>query len=225
MVRATPCADAIPPPRTDLAPSTTNAAEASSLFARLYAKMFPKGYTAKARDAVDYYKGTGYVHINKELRKPGYLQKRFDTLLAQVGPDAPVWKTSPMQWPENVAKAMDELDRLVTKNMLTEDMLVYRGLSSAKVYSAPVGATFSDAGFASTSIHRPVAEAFAQRAPKTGVVLEIEAPAGTRGAFVTNLDPAFPAGEFEFLMPRGTTYQVIANDGAGTIRVRIVEMD
>ena len=129
-----------------------------------------------------------------------------------------------------VVAMTDDLDELISANVRTEDNLVlYRGVKfdGREAWdSVKVGETFTERGFSSTSFNADVAERFAR---KDGIVLQIEAPRGTKGimpqAFRTG-DKDFLLGgkasnELEYLLPRNTQYQVVSREG-NVIRVRIV---
>ena len=128
---------------------------------------------------------------------------------------------------------------------IPEDMVLYRGLhsdySDKLMRSYEVGDLFSDTAYSSTTIDLTTAQGWSSshdadyvpsspggKAP--GLVLEIVAPAGTRGIYL----PTYLGGgvdhsdEFEVLLDRGTTFRVIAKteDADGIIRVmRVAVVD
>lgn len=132
---------------------------------------------------------------------------------------------------KKVMGMVTDLDELITANVRTQDdVLLFRGVKfdgKEAWDTAKVGDVVTERGFSSTSVRPGVAERFAR---KDGLVLEIEAPKGTKGI----LPDAFRSGdkdlllggdaanELEYLLPRNTRYEVISRDG-NRIRVRIVD--
>ena len=106
---------------------------------------------------------------------------------------------------------------------LTEDTLTFRGISEEAAYdfqNLEVGDQFTEAGYASTSWDKQVAENFAR---ESGVVLQIVNPAGTQGlaplGYQMNVINQW-APEKEWLLPRGTTFDVVSKtDNLITVRV------
>lgn len=115
---------------------------------------------------------------------------------------------------------------------LKEEMTTYRGIfgaeETATFTSMKVGDTFTDKGFASTSMNRRIAENFA-RSDKAdaGVVLEIVNPKGSKGIFPlairTEMTPqyVFDLSENEWLVPRGSVFEVLSVAGKD-IKVKVV---
>ena len=136
---------------------------------------------------------------------------------------------------------------MVYKNAPTipEDMVLYRGIhsnySNKLMQSYEVGDLFEDLAYSSATTSLEAAEGwssshdadFVPSAPgdkPPGLILEIVAPAGTRGIYL----PAYLGGnvdhsdEVEVLLDRGTTFRVIAKieDADGNTRVmRVVVVD
>jgi hypothetical protein len=106
---------------------------------------------------------------------------------------------------------------------LSEDTLTFRGIAEEAAYdflNLEIGDQFTEAGYASTSWDRRVAENFAR---EDGVVLQIVNPAGTQGlaplGYQMNVINQY-APEKEWLLPRGTTFDVISKrDNIITVRV------
>jgi len=162
---------------------------------------------------VDYVNGSGnYSLVNGTLRG----ELGFDDLLPKTQ--------------KKVIDMTDDLDELIKANVRTEDnLLLFRGVKDDGLDEwefADVGDIVTEAGFSSTSFDRAIAQRFAR---KDGIVLEIEAPRGTKGimpqAFRTGDKDALLGGdasnELEYLLQRNTQYQIVSREG-NTIRVRIV---
>jgi hypothetical protein len=115
---------------------------------------------------------------------------------------------------------------------LKEELTTYRGLfgseQTATFTSMKAGDTYTDMGFASTSMNRRVAETFARSdKANAGVVLEIVNPKGSKGIFPlaarTEITSRFVSdiSEDEWLIPRGTTFKVLSVAGKD-IKVEVV---
>jgi hypothetical protein len=108
---------------------------------------------------------------------------------------------------------------------LPEPVLSFRGLNS--VESDPLDQMFSamrpgdswvDKGYSSTTLNREFAETFAD-----GWLITVENPAGTKGVMIDGLFDYPGVKEQEWLLPRGTDFEVISVDAIDknmTVRVK-----
>lgn len=121
-----------------------------------------------------------------------------------------------------------QLDNLMAQAPPLERATVtYRGVKNDEfartLRTLRAGDTFTDAGYVSTDINRQIANNFARA---DGVVIEIVNPAGTRGmvplAYRVEVAERHMVGEMEWLLPRGTTFRVVSNDGARIV-VEVVQ--
>ena len=128
-------------------------------------------------------------------------------------------------------KIINDLDALIRRApALEESITTYRGIAdknlAEKLLSLKPGESFTDNAFASTSLKESVAENFARfngyegKQGKSGVVLEIVNPVGTKGIFPlgfrTEVDSNLAMranAEQEFLLPRDTKFTVIEVSG------------
>jgi SPP1 gp7 family putative phage head morphogenesis protein len=160
---------------------------------------------------VDYVNGSGNYSLTNATLRGEFI---FDDLMPKTQ--------------KKVIDMTDDLDELIKANVRTEDnLLLFRGVKDAGLDEwefADVGDIVTEAGFSSTSFDRAIAQRFAS---KDGIVLEIEAPRGTKGimpqAFRTG-DKDFlldGKGELEYLLQRNTQFEIVSREG-NTIRVRIV---
>jgi hypothetical protein len=155
--------------------------------------------------AIDAYKGADYNVINTYLRT-GKVQ-------LQPGAEAPVLKIKEIDKAMKVAPG------------LPEPVLSFRGLNS--VESDPLDQMFSamrpgdswvDKGYSSTTLNREFAETFAD-----GWLITVENPAGTKGVMIDGLFDYPGVKEQEWLLPRGTDFEVISVDAIDknmTVRVK-----
>ena len=103
---------------------------------------------------------------------------------------------------QNIDKAMSKNSAIV-KNSFT----AYRGWGEDFFADKPVGSSFTDKGFVSTSVN-PNHDWGAN-------VATVRVPVGSRGRYVKLLS-GHPE-EYEFLANRGQTYRVVKNDADGII--------
>lgn len=117
------------------------------------------------------------------------------------------------------------LDNLIdAAPRLDAETTTYRGISGEAAYEfqiLEVGDSFTEAGFVSTSWDKNVASRFASS--DDGVMLKIISPKGTSGiateGFMFDTSKQ-NATEKEWLLPRGTTFDVIAvDDNSLTVQV------
>lgn len=116
-----------------------------------------------------------------------------------------------------------QLDEGLSKAVLTEETILYRGADKEFYKQFKAGDTFEDRGFISTTPDRTVAQDF-MGSNEVGVIIRIKAPAGTQGSYPADITGDFPS-ETEWLLPRGTQFRVdrrytIDNPyGAGQVEV------
>ena len=131
---------------------------------------------------------------------------------------------------EEVVNAFDEeIDKVPG---LPKNTLLYRGTRGSlaeKFFSLEVGEEHTDLGFGSTSLEYDTAEMFATvTGGDNGVILEIEAPSGTKAISLAAYFGDEVDSESEIVLARGTTFRVLskteATDGKlRTMRVAIVD--
>ena len=115
-------------------------------------------------------------------------------------------------------KAVDIMDSLVDMQPpLPHSITVFRGIGHTIGDQAEPGFRFKDEGFSSTSIEEYQAMDFGD-----GVIAEINVPEGMKGIYVA--DPRITSydDEFEYILPRGLTYEVTAIKN-GKIYMDVVE--
>lgn len=118
--------------------------------AYFYYEPFLKRITPGARDAMDYYKGSGYIAINQHLRNKKLLAKDD----------------------HETRELLKSLDLLIDVSpRIPEGIVLFRGMSLSNPDSVnqPVGSIFTDPAFSSTSLSADVAARFIKRYqdPKT----------------------------------------------------------
>jgi hypothetical protein len=196
---------------TEPAPLDTEALAAQINF------QFDQGLTNTALSnseymSVQHYKGAAYEQINQLLRDPAAADKYFRSSRASYTKDA-------------ISRDISNLTKLIDQApALPAETITYRGISGGsfadQIASLSAGDTFTDAGFTSTSLLPDFVAGFTDA---RGVTLQIVNPAGTKGLMVDPLTmPVKPnkLGEGEWLLPPGSTFEVISNDGQ-TISVRV----
>jgi hypothetical protein len=117
--------------------------------------------------------------------------------------------------------AIDQLMKIAPA--APNDFYSYRGLQGAyadSIYQLKPGQTFTDLGYSSTTINRTVAiNAFTS---KNDIILEVLNPTGAKGIMMKGYFNTDAYKEQEWLLPRGTTYEVLSKtekDGITIIRV------
>ena len=157
----------------------------------------------KEQMAINTYSGDDYFDINQQLR------------------DGTCCSTPEMQ------RTVDGLNSALKKGTMPTDTILYRGISnqgfadSFRNGSIKAGDAFTDNGYASTSAASRIAGNYATPNNPRSVSMEILAPRGTNGAYIESFTQ-WP-GEAEFLLPAGTTFQVINVDTSGPgINVQVV---
>jgi hypothetical protein len=110
---------------------------------------------------------------------------------------------------------------------LDSDTILYRGLSGViadKLKDAPIGSTFVDKGFVSTTEMIEIAKDFTSVGGSTKrAVLSITVPSGTKAMKVSRFlkDEPRAALELETILPRGLKFEITGRDG-DTIEVKVV---
>ena len=102
-----------------------------------------------------------------------------------------------------IKKQTDNMDAALDKATLTEDATVYRGLAQDTLPAGNMeGAVLTDRGYISTSASAKVAKSFST---DEGAFVEIRLKPGDKALFMDSLSNR---GEFEFLLPRDTSFLV-----------------
>lgn len=135
--------------------------------------------TYNEKQAIDWYTGTGYQLINAHLRGDHVVRNPRDYCPMMIG------------------DAIAHLDTYINKNVLTDDVVVYRGMSSYRLpQDMSPGHIIEFVYFLSTSTDLSIASSYSRT--NGGVVLQITVPRGSFGVYVDVL------GESELLLPRNT---------------------
>ncbi len=98
-----------------------------------------------------------------------------------------------------IDKVVKDLDSAIAKSAAPQNMVVYRGTDHPGFADLKVGDRVIDKGYTSTSLDKGTAGGFAG---KSGTVFHIEVPKGFATA------PVGGASEAEFLLPRGSKFEV-----------------
>ena len=127
------------------------------------------------------------------------------------------------------APLVGQLDEAISRGpRLTRDTLLYRAIrlnvespDAERLNNVRPGDIIENPAYTSTTVDINWAVDFSRRGNMSSII-QIEAPAGTRG-LVPYLSTRKLDDEYEFVLPRGTRFQVISrNPATGIIRVRIV---
>ncbi len=124
--------------------SDTDTATVREVERDLYRQMLKKPETDAEIAAINNYSGLSYTEIN------GFLRGRPAT-----GNKTKIYDE------EDIGPEIRHLDNVMKRSRMTEDTVVYRGLSgdyAKTVLQSKVGKIIKDAGFVSTSLHRNVAD-------------------------------------------------------------------
>lgn len=125
-----------------------------------------------------------------------------------------------------IADAQPVLDDMMNKSRLGQSVQVWRGTKNAPqdfIDKLKPGHTFSDRGYVSTSTEKSTAKSFAG---DSGLLFDIEVPAGSRGIVPTRWTTRF-FDEFELTLPRDSKFEVLEApkkmpDGSTVVKVRAV---
>lgn len=127
----------------------------------------------------------------------------------------------------NGAKVLELDETMARTPNITRPITVYRGIQSGEGDMPPefedleVGDVFTDAGFVSTTLDPVTAADFGlagNPVADQGTVFRISVPANSEGIFPNSWlglseDGNSAAGEWEFLLPRGSSFRVISREG------------
>lgn len=163
------------------------------------------------REALSAYQGHFYREINAYLRNP--------KTKGNLSPDIVV----------KVKTIVKDLDKLMKASPpLEADLLTYRGYSdvngmATRLRAMKVGDTYEEKGYVSSSLKESVANS-GYFAGSGGKVVEIVNLKGDKGIFVDGfkIQTSDDFTEAEWLMPRNTTFKIVANNG-NTIRAIAIE--
>lgn len=112
------------------------------------------------------------------------------------------------EWSAHDTEIVSQLDDLMTKSTLTQDLTVYRGVASGRVggplRGANPGDQIVDRGYSSTSMNPAAARDYGDD------LMEIELPAGTHAAPLSKVDPAEYGPNAEVTVDRGAVYEIIS---------------
>jgi hypothetical protein len=176
----------------------------------------------QARDAVRDYAGTGYNAINYALRMvDGDTQSLPNKIEGIYGNKSEITST------------IAGLDSAMKKSTLSDDVLLYRGISDPEEIfgeewdddSDMSGLTWFDGSYASTSTQSDIARRFADEG--AGVAMRILAPKGISAIGIEGVekDSKIVKPESEILLNRGLTYRVIRDhmvNGTRTLDVEVM---
>ena len=142
--------------------------------------------TGEERDASDKYTDNGYKSLNKRLHEDGPLLSMQDTA--------------------------DNLDSLIGKFALDDDIILFSGTSKRHYSGWKVGDTKEIPAYFSTSVKRDEAVSFLDRNPANSLMIEVRTPRGVKGMYIGE-NTAMPGNEYEFLLGRGLEYRVLEREG------------
>ena len=175
---------------------------------------FDNGFVGKEQsEAITFYRGAGYDEINTYLRTGKVLGTDISGFIP---------KTSDL-----ISKTIDAAP------VLPGPIRTYRGVSGGYAETLgkyKPGTIYTDRGFTSTALTEDTAGYFAElRNNQQFLRIEIEIPAGTKGldmtGFIRARDPKTGVinnkGEAEWLLPTGSKFEVLSNDGK-TMKVRLI---
>lgn len=152
-----------------------------------------KSLTENEKIAIEDYTGGGYYDINEYLRKTGDWENINAKLIENkiAGLDSAISKYS--------LKDNIRVQRGVMDDVL-DDLIKKYGDDEAQL----IGKIYKDSAYMSTTVLRDNRVAISKP-----VVLDIEIPAGTgRGAYVNQLAGQYQDSEYEFLLARGSEFQI-----------------
>jgi len=172
------------------------------------------GLTDEEKGWLTEYKLDGYEWINSALRGD-------ESLIEMHG-----WTNTDYQ------KAKNIIDRSLKQHRLPNDITVWRGgghpaltqaLQNGHEMDDLVGMVIGDDAYISTSMNRGSADDFYKMAGKDAFKFEYQLPRGTYGAYIENINDI---GEFEFLLPRETKFEILDAGKRGNVRhiiARVIE--
>lgn len=152
-------------------------------------KVWQESLAEGERSALEDYTSTAHYQVNKYLRE--------------------------LPAGESIGEHMDQivkLDSAIDKSKL-KHQVVYRGINGEAgiddLFARGVGTIISDPAYVSTSRLEAMAEAYAGKWGKNGILMEIHIPEGASGAY---LEPITAVGhEEEILLPRNSKFGIISS--------------
>lgn len=180
---------------------TANVALATTKLIKEHGKVWADSLPAEDKAAIHSYTGNGYININATLRG---IEKQFE---------------------QGNYECAQKIHRALVSASIPSTCTVYRGVSSKALGmlrvlpdNMLVGKVISDKGFMSTSLER-------NSAFSNGMLLEIEVPKGSHGAYVGNISAAGHY-ESEVLFDAGQKMRITGikhdTNGRRIISVRIL---
>jgi len=206
---------------------TAEGINAAGRAAREAAGLYPFAYDLNKteKEAIHIYVKGGYAEINDVLRK------KTDLINKKVSSDLPEYEdpfaeilgtkdlpSDTLLTPAvegNIKDVVLNLDRAIKKNVIPEDMLLYRGITNETLFNEVMkdnikrGDILMDLGYCSTSSKLQVGKKFLMKGDSSypyPVLFEITTTSGQTG-FVVNKFAEFMS-EAEILLPRGSEFVV-----------------
>lgn len=174
------------------------------------------------------YTGSGYISINGVLRHSTRKGPISINMAEDIVDQLDVATGIYVQGKETLKRALNKyvekvtpLERGMAKAALPEDVVLFRG-GSPKLFGRKdlkginkslVGKTFNDDGFISASLSEKVATGFSKF---RRVLVEIEAPKGTKAGILTHRGVAIHPSEVEVLLTKGTRFRVTKVEDTST---------
>jgi hypothetical protein len=170
--------------------------EADKIGENLNSSDIRSGLSKADRKMVKYYTRDDYMVINEYLRT-GKVRKDLDEF--------------DMESSDEIKDYVKTIDSLIDSNNLQENVMLYRGSDKKAIGDAMfndlengnfdkyLGAEIQDKAFVSTSIAK-------KRAFKGDIQFSIEAPKGTKAAYIRSLSVS--RSEHEVLLPRDTKFKI-----------------
>lgn len=164
--------------------------------------------TWEMREALEAYKGAAYAPINSLLRDPGFYAQtmdaiQFDAIMGEV-------------------RAIDMAMNIAPK--VTTPFITVRGIAgpaAERLSALAPGTVFVDDAFVSTSLNPRIASKFYSMGQAKNLTVEIVNTPGTKGIMLDKfLDTA--QNEMEWLLARGTKFEVLQNWDGERMRVRVI---
>lgn len=158
------------------------------------------------------YRGSSYQDINSRLRKP-------------VAPSTTEFGMATDKWLDSTIVDLDEIIKIAPG--APHDFYTYRGLQGSYadvVYGLNPGQRITDFGYSSTTFNKNVA--IKEFTSGNNVILQILNPTGTKGVSMEGFFVQDTYKEREWLLPRGTTYEVLSKteeNGVTIVKVVVVK--
>ena len=173
------------------------------------ANIFSPSITPEMANTITNYQRSGYKYINGYLRNEELNQTPENTERI----------VNSIRTLDAAMEVMPELDRPI---------VTYRGIENAgfvdRIMSSEIGQQFTDSAYGSTTFWQRRSLDFGE--PTNGVTLEIIHPTGSKGISMNNvlLGGSVFRTEYEYLIPRNQTYEVVSIDKQ-TKTVRVVRVN